>query len=86
MDCFEFHLKRVQTDLQFGVIGLSKTTTFFSPIQQQGASLVLNFWAWGNSENEVMNNLFQVFRSVFEASQLASTEIGENLNVPASTS
>lgn len=61
-DCFEFHLKRLQTDLEHGVVGLSKSTTFFTPIQRPGVSRILNFWSWGDDEEEVMNKLQRVFK------------------------
>jgi hypothetical protein len=49
MDCFDFHLGRLNTEIDLGVVGLSKAETYFKSILQTGRSLILNFWAWGNT-------------------------------------
>jgi len=75
MDCFEFHLQRVEMDLEWGVVGLSKCCTRFKTIGQEGRSLIVNFWAWGDTQDEVMGNLLCVFRGLLAATQRVSQEI-----------
>ena len=74
--CFLFYLKRVQPDLQLGVIGVSRTHTEFVALKRRkGTSLVLNFWSWGETETEVMSNLQTVISALREASIEVCTDI-----------
>jgi hypothetical protein len=67
--CFLFYLSRIQSDLQLGVVGLSRTATEFVALnRRKGTSLVLNFWSWGETESEVMSNLQRVVLALREAS------------------
>lgn len=76
--CFLFYLARVQPDLQLGMVGLSRTSTEFEALnRRQGASLVLNFWSWGETETEVMSNLQKVVSALREASIEVCTDITE---------
>jgi hypothetical protein len=75
MDCFDFHLRRLNTEIDLGVVGLSKAETYFKSILQTGRSLILNFWAWGNTHDEVMDNLNLVFATMFESARCVSHEI-----------
>jgi hypothetical protein len=74
--CFLFYLKRVQSDFQLGVVGLSRTATEFVTLnRRQGTSLVFNFWSWGENEAEVMGNLQRVVSALREASIEVCTDM-----------
>jgi hypothetical protein len=74
--CFWFYLERVEPELELGVIGLSRTTTEFIALnRREGKSLVLNFWAWGDSEAEAMDNLQILIRGLKQASSEVCTDI-----------
>jgi hypothetical protein len=75
MDFFESHLKEVATDLKLGVVGLAKAPTLFTAINRLGQSLVLHFWGWGNTDDEVMENLSRVFAAMLEAAERTSKAI-----------
>lgn len=67
-ECFRFYLARVQPSLQEVAIGLSRLRTGFKAVNMRGSCLVLTFFAWGDTEPEVMRTLQHLFGGVKEAS------------------
>jgi hypothetical protein len=74
----------VDQGFEWGVIGLSRCDIRFVPVENMGASLILNFWAWGDDQEEVMENLARTFTGLFAASRRVSGEIAEALEKQSS--
>lgn len=67
-DAIHFYLNKIDSDFEFSVIGTSIfPVTYIGLDNQDGYQIVLNFWAWGNNKEEVMNNLGQSFVNAKEA-------------------
>ena len=67
-ECFRFYLARVQPSLRDAAIGLSRLRTGFKAINMRGSCLVLTFFAWGDTEQEVMGTLQHLVAGIKEAS------------------
>ena len=75
-----------QTDLAFewGVIGTTVRRSQYVSLPppesaQMGPQLMLTFWAWGDTDSEVMDNLGRSFENVQEALSNVANEIRETL-------
>lgn len=65
---------------QDGIVGLSFMKTAYAALNRQiGEELVLRFWAFGDTEQEVFDNLNRLFRNLLTALQGVSREISEAL-------
>jgi hypothetical protein len=74
--CFWHYLERVEPNFECGVIGFSKATTEFVVLNRRhGKSLVLNFWAWGDSEVDTMDNFQRVVGALHQASREVNADI-----------
>jgi hypothetical protein len=79
--CFWFYLERAEVNLQLGTIGLSKADIDFLDLnRRKGMSLVLNFWSWGDTEFEAMNNLQRLIAGLRSASVEVCTDIQSATN------
>ena len=58
-----FHLKKVDTEFEYGFIELSFMNTDFVTLNpvKSGKTVVIDFWAFGNSENDILKNLERLF-------------------------
>jgi hypothetical protein len=77
MECFKFHLERVDSEFEWGAIGLSRCDIRFTPVDKMGSNLVLYYWAWGDDQEETMDNLTRTFKGLFGAARRVSNEIAE---------
>ncbi len=71
------HLAPLDPDFEFGMIGTTIPATRYIELpvahdQQLGYQLMLSFWAWGDSEAEVMDNLERVVTNLAEAVGVAA--------------
>ncbi len=60
-------------------VGITTMDTRFKEIpksleEQVGLEMVLEFWAWGNDENETMNNLQELFMNLFKCLKFISEQ------------
>ncbi len=65
-------LSEVDPSLDFGAVGTTiypvrYTTLPLPEAQQEGFQLMLSFWAWGDTTEEVMDNLARTLRNLSEA-------------------
>lgn len=61
-------------DAQFvlGCVGVTYMETHYLELKESGYELVLEFFAWGDTEGDVMANLGRVFVNIFEALRTVS--------------
>ena len=76
------HLSSIDQTFEWGVVGTTVVPANYVTIpvpeeQQAGFQLVLTFWAWGDSDDEVMENLGRVFVNVRSALSGVCDEIKE---------
>jgi hypothetical protein len=65
---------------QDGIVGLSFMKTAFAALNNQiGEELVLRFWAFGDTEQEVFDNLDRLFRNLLTALEGVSKEVSKAL-------
>lgn len=81
-DAFFFYLERLDPSLEFGCIGLTFQKTDYRALSNKGEEklgklLQLSWWAYGDSEEDTMENLKRVFLVLFEALKSISDEINE---------
>ena len=73
-----FHLDKLDPTFELGAIGLCLTKTSYSQIGGRlGDELVISFFAFGDDEKEVMENLERLFRNLCEALKCVSQELLE---------
>lgn len=65
-------LNQTDPDFEWGAVGITlfraKYLELPPPAQRQlGYQLMLSFWSWGDSEEEVMTNLDRTFRNIWES-------------------
>jgi hypothetical protein len=73
-----FHLNRLDPAFELGAVGLCLTKTSYSQLGGQlGNELVISFFAFGNNEQEVMENLERLFRNLYAALKCVSQELLE---------
>lgn len=71
------HLSVLDRDFEWGMIGTAIPPVRYvslpvAPEQQLGYQLMILFWAFGNTEKEVMNNLERVLKNLSQAVALLS--------------
>ena len=71
-DGLHLYLETLDRDLVWGMIGTTiypvrYVTLPVAPDQQLGQQLMISFWAWGDSEAELMSNLERVVRNLAQA-------------------
>jgi hypothetical protein len=70
-----FHLNRLDPTFELGAVGLCLTTTSYTQLGGQlGNELVISFFAFGDDELEVMENLERLFRNLYAALKSVSQE------------
>ncbi len=73
-----FHLNRFDPTFELGAVGLFLTNTSYSQLGGQlGTELVILFFAFGDNEQEVMENLDRLFRNLYTALKCVSQELLE---------
>jgi hypothetical protein len=65
-------LNEIDPDLVYGVVGITVCRVRFITLplpeeQNVGRQLMLSFWAWGDTEEEVMGNLQRTIRNLWAA-------------------
>jgi hypothetical protein len=71
-----FHLNRLDPEFEMGAIGLFLTKASYLHLQGQlGNQLVILFFAFGDNEQEVMENLRRLFVNLYEALKCVSEEL-----------
>jgi hypothetical protein len=71
-NALHFGLATLEPDLEFGMIGTTIPPVRYIDLpvaraQQLGYQLMISFWAWGDSEQEVMSNLERVLENLAHA-------------------
>lgn len=66
-------------------IGLFKGWSYFLAVKQVGAQAGLNTYAWGNTEEEVMDNLLSVYTQIFAATRIINAKLIELGSKPRSS-
>jgi len=65
-------LARIDPTLELGVLGTTIAPVRFRALEEaMGSQLLVSFWAWGDSELDVMTNLARVFANLAQALQRA---------------
>lgn len=81
------HLNRADAEFEWGAVGITAFGTRYLALplpeeQQVGFQLMLSFWSWGDSEEEVMTNLDRTFRNIWKALREVVREVKESNGVP----
>lgn len=81
----QHYLSKIDTSFNWAVVGTSVVPATYVTLpvpesEQAGHQLVLRFWAWGNSEAELMSNLARAFRNTAQALAEVSCEVKESTN------
>ena len=72
-------LNEIDRDLEFGVVGISVQRVQYLALappdeRQMGFQLTLSFWAWGDTEAEVMGNLDRTFDGLWKSLRIVTRE------------
>lgn len=67
LECFEFHLPRVKQGLYFGAVELARFPTFFVRRGTIGHILQMQFFAYGDTDKEVLANLEELVSGIHMA-------------------
>lgn len=73
-------LKRIDPEFRWGAVRLAYSATTFHYLEHLsipavGRQLVINFWSWGETDGEVLENLNRVFTNVFTALRNAENNL-----------
>jgi hypothetical protein len=79
------YLTQIAPALDYGVVGTTvfhvKYVTLPLPDEQQfGFQLMLSFWSWGDTEEEVMGNLHRTIQNIWEALRTVVREAKESIS------
>jgi hypothetical protein len=80
MGCFHHYLRQIEPPLSAAAVGISKAPCLFKLANAEGHELVLYFWAWGDSNDEVMMSLDRVIERLQMASEKANEEVRNTLD------
>jgi hypothetical protein len=73
------YLDELEPDFQWGVLAITSFPVKYLEIpdeaRRDGSEVVLTFWAWGDDEEETMENLERLFSALFECLKLVSEDI-----------
>lgn len=73
------YLEQLEPDFEWGVVGISSMPTKYVEIPEQsrraGTEVMLTFWAWGDDENETMENLQRLFHAMRQCLSLVSEDM-----------
>ena len=73
-----FHLLRLDPTFELGAVGLFLTKTSYTQLGKQlGTELVILFFAFGDNEEEIMENLNRLFRNLYAALKNVAQELLE---------
>ena len=77
------YLTAIDPLFEWGVVGTTLKSAVFIPLpgsadDQAGSQLLLTFWAWGDTEEEVAENLNRTFRNTHAALKTVCREIAES--------
>ena len=84
-DAIQHYLKNIDTFFDWAVIGttLAPANYINLPIQEEkqlGRQIVLTFWAWGDNQADVLDNLSRAFTNTMEALIGVNGEISASIN------
>lgn len=76
------YLNQIDPELEYGAVGITvyqvKYVALPIPEEQQfGFQLMLSFWSWGDTEEEVMANLNRTVRNIWEALRAVVRDVEE---------
>jgi hypothetical protein len=76
------YLNQIAPELDYGAVGITvyqvKYVALPIPDERQfGFQLMLSFWSWGDTEEEVMANLNRTVRNIWEALRAVAREVEE---------
>ena len=82
-DASRHYLNRLDLDFEWAVVGTTLMPANFitlavPPEQQAGQEVMWTFWAWGDTELEIMTNLERIFRNMTNALRGLSKEIRDS--------
>lgn len=63
-----------------GVITTCFFPVYYEEINEHGVEISFNFWAFGDSETECLQNLNKLFEELFETSKLVSQEVSKAIS------
>jgi len=77
------HLAGLDTGLVHAAVGITVCPVRYVTLplpeaRQAGTQLMLSFWAWGDTDEEVMGNLDRTFQGLREALGAAAREVGDS--------
>jgi hypothetical protein len=78
LDCFGTHLTRVEPTFNAGAVSLARFPTHFVRQNNYGYILQITFASYGDSDEEVMANLDQLFGATHAASLEVNRQIRES--------
>jgi hypothetical protein len=81
-------LNQIDPELEYGAVGITvcrvKYVTLPLPDEQKfGFQLMLSFWSWGDTEEEVMANLDRTVENIWEALRAVVGEVKELISSQA---
>jgi hypothetical protein len=79
------YLTQIDRELDYGVVGTTVCQVKFVTLplpdaQQFGFQLMLSFWSWGDTEEELMGNLDRTFQNIWEALRAVVREVKESIS------
>jgi len=80
-DAFGSYLERNLPKSSPATVGVSQATSFFKEVGKRGEQVVLNFWAWGDSEASTFSTLGTLFEHMLDAAKDVSLKIQEAISL-----
>lgn len=75
----EFYLSKLDSEFEWGAIGLSFAEAAFAELNNRdGREVVINFWAFGDTKEETAESLGILFTNLLEALKSVSLELKES--------
>jgi hypothetical protein len=79
-EAIHHYLTQIDLELVYGAVGITVCQVKFVTLplpeaQQLGVQLMLSFWAWGDTDEEVMGNLDRTFQNIWEALRAVEGEV-----------
>jgi hypothetical protein len=85
LGCFEFHLARTKPHLHWGAVELARFPTLFVGGNTTGHILQMQFFAYGDSDGEVMENLNELIDGIHIATSEVNRQVRESRLCPVTT-
>jgi hypothetical protein len=79
-EALKFYLKRIDVDFEWGCIGITKLPVEYTSLRNSlGHEIMLTFWAWGDIDKEIFDNLERLFKNIFYVLKQIKLDIKESL-------